>query len=975
MCNSHITVCQLVAVYCRSEQAHVKPPCSGPSAADLWRKIRDEDKRSPGEKMNIQTEYYLETLIIDASKGKGFWKISELVEDKAACSSQKHSKGLLNQLDRLINKELDRNEFKHVSLLLKCIQHFCLNGCHEGWSLIQQGLVSKMVLWFERTLEFLMICKDHSTTISALVEQFYDTALVICKCNTEDGVNQLLDTFLYNLGFIILENWPPFSIKLEALKTFNFILGQTSREEKKNLISSEKMCTLMQDLARKLFEVGDYEIQVAITEALCRLTSKKMRDNFAQKWFEDPFFADAFQKINDKDFETDCRKFLNSLNSKINESKRVHTFPCISVSTDVDELRKPQDDKLEQFWIDFNVCSQIVSFYIQNNEASLWDSVRIQKECLSGYSLEECNGQKLLCIHLKIPLSINNKAVKYIKMHFELEHNIQNAAVKTYGEDLQMEVSGEVLILPNDTSSTGTSDVKSVNDNQQKGIQSSNSMDGGSVSTLYSPSKETSSATKMHPKSPQHTDRSNKLKAGLTDLSDGVSSEEEISGSVAHDKARVLEISDDGKLSEDSGKNLIVTTSETKGKSPKQAVDIYQFPKSSESASDIEVSVVKDKVLIPVASSIRKNNPKRPGSLSCQKTDAKKDVDYKDFLSSGSEMSWILEHRRKSSAKCADYSRKKQKSKSRLKVLPLSSQSSDETEKLKKRGQHLKFTDLKKETGQERGVAESLSFSDVKLPGVSALLTPRDSLPHTAGTLRLSDLDQDTMDPLQEMSSPELVKIKKLPETSTTSKINVESNKDQIELIEGLYPSGIAENFKKKRKRPSCEREEEIYFKPRKLFTSAKASADLEDDVFKSDSHESDITEGSFISSFESFTEGLKKKMMTRYKNMEVRAQDVLKTSHLHVSKLMNQIQQSNFRKLNHFSTIVAQELSSLEAETQALKELEKETLDFWEAQTVKVNEFCTNQQQRIEAMDHTIAESLKSLKKKEESTTDVQKL
>ncbi|XP_075684544.1 synaptonemal complex protein 2-like [Rhinoderma darwinii] len=932
-----------------------------------------EEERSPGEKMTLQTEYYLETLITDAFKGKGFQKISELFEDKVVCLSQRHSKVLLNQLDRLINKELDRNEFKHVSLLMKCIQHFCKSECHEGWSLIQQGLVSKMVLWFERTLEFMKICKDSSTTISALVEDFYDTALVICKSDNEDGVAQLMDTFLFTLGFIIMEKWPPFRIRLEALKTFNCILDIISREEKKKLHSSEEMSTLMQGLARKLFEVGDYDLQVAITEALCRMTTKKIRDNFAQKWFEDSFFVQAFKEINDKDFETDCRKFLNALNFRLKETKRVHTFPCISVSTDMDELTKPQDDKLEDFWIDFNIGSECISFYIQNNAGCLWDSIRLQKESLSGYSLEECNEQMLLSIHLNIPLSINNKEVKYIKMNFGLEHDITNATIKTYGEELQTEGSNKSLIQANAASSTKSSAVKPVNTThkQWKRIKSTINTDGGFSGTLCSPTNQ-SLATKVQIKSPQQADRSNNLQGSLTDSREGLISGERMSASVVCDTPRLLEF-EEKKLSEVPGKDSYPCTTETKGHTPKQrfaeksAYEIFDFPKSSESVSDIEVSAVEENLLIPLASSSRKTDtPNRPRTRSCHDSGTKQAVDNKECLSSGSEISWILEHRRKSSAVSANYSRKRQKIKSKLKVLPLSSQSSDEEKKSKKGGKSLKFTGIKRETRKEKGVAESLSFSELKLPGVSALLTPRQSLPQASGTLHLSDLDQDTMDPLQDMSSPEINRFGKPLQIDTASKKDIESN-DQIDPIEGLYPSGKAEDLAKKRKRSSNEDEEEITLKPRKLFSSV--SAYLEDDVFKSDSHESDITECSFISSFESFSDGLKKKIMTRYKRMEVRAQDVLATSHLHVTNLMNQIQQSNFQKLDNFRTIVAKELSSLEAETQALKDLEKETLDFWEAQTVKINEFCTNQRQRIEAVDRTIKESLKPLKKEERIT------
>lgn len=50
----------------------------------------------------------------------------------------------------------------------------------------------------------------------------------------------------------------------------------------------------------------DYEMQVAISEALCRMTPKKLREDFAGKWFSFRSFASAFTSIRDKDFETVC---------------------------------------------------------------------------------------------------------------------------------------------------------------------------------------------------------------------------------------------------------------------------------------------------------------------------------------------------------------------------------------------------------------------------------------------------------------------------------------------------------------------------------------------------------------------------------------------------------------------------------------------------------------------------------------------
>ncbi|XP_023775500.1 synaptonemal complex protein 2-like [Cyanistes caeruleus] len=92
-----------------------------------------------------RAEDYVESLLTDAFKGKGFQKIHELIQEKEVEPPQKYSESLFNQLDKALRKELDKNEFENVSLLLKCIQLYLKSDFQEGKSLfIEQGLVAKM---------------------------------------------------------------------------------------------------------------------------------------------------------------------------------------------------------------------------------------------------------------------------------------------------------------------------------------------------------------------------------------------------------------------------------------------------------------------------------------------------------------------------------------------------------------------------------------------------------------------------------------------------------------------------------------------------------------------------------------------------------------------------------------------------------------------------------------------------------------
>ncbi|XP_072269421.1 synaptonemal complex protein 2-like isoform X2 [Pyxicephalus adspersus] len=933
--------------------------------------------------MSNQADYYLESLITEAFKGKGFQKICELFEDKFSCSLQRHGKSLLNVLDKLINKELDRNEFRHVAMLMKCVQYFCKNENQDDLSLIQQGLVSKMVLWFERTIEFLKIWDESSAFVPELVEEFYDTAVVICRSYTKDGVKQLLDSFLFHIGYIITERWPPFHIQLEAIKTFNHILDHITREDKKSLQSSEEMSSLLKIMAGKLFEIGDYDGQVAISEALCRMTPRKMRENLVVQWFEDPFFANAFLEINDKDFETDCRIFLNCLNSKSQDAVRVYTYPCVYVFADTEKLDRPQDSKLEHFWIDFNVGSNSISFYIQNPKGVLWDSVRLLKKSVAEYNLQEMGDQKQLDIYPKTPILINNNETKHIKIFFENEHDIETAVIKTYGEEIKMitrnqDDNNESAGQTNASTSVGIS-VESKPQPWQRGL---------STPPEVASSEVPECSSKVGPPSKVNTDSTEKDHAfvmseeTLKDITQVAEPSilEKTPVIICRD-VRVVLSPMEKKITDSVPKDVKSKYSETKGSSPKKqqgekSLSRFEYPDSSPSGTDIELVMENT----PESASKRRKSVRTPSKPYTRSSlsEQKKTVRYKNVVSSGSaaesEKSWILEHK-----KVAVYSHKKAKPKSKLKVLPLSSESSNE-DTTKQMGCS-SFT-MAKPTTKVKGRAESLSFSDVKLPGVSGLLTPGNTT-QQSGALTISDLDdQDTMDPLQEMSSPECVHL------ANTSRKEEEKSL-QRDFTRASMNKALAkedaEEPQKKRKRPNSE-EMEYTFKPRNLFGScnlkelkayfARSETHLkssETHLKASDAQQSsflaeDVAEGSFISSFESFTEQLQNKMMSAYKNMEIQAQQMLTTSHLHVSNLISQIQQCKIRKLHRFHDIVVRELSTLEADTQALKELEKETLEIWENQTLKVKQFCVNQSQRLEA----VLGELKSPITKNDQMTDV---
>ncbi|OWK58373.1 Synaptonemal complex protein 2-like [Lonchura striata] len=343
--------------------------------------------------MADRAEGYLESLLIDAFKGKGFQKIDELFKEA---------------------KELDKNEFKNVSLLLKCIQLYLKSDIGEGKSLlIEQGLV---------------ICRcGREARQTVVASTIFIWTPPISSCTFQIiflGKRELVTLFLPELGCLVTEPNLSCALHLEALKTLNTILEIIPREHRRLLPLCEEICLLAKDLAEAILEVGEgrylscaydypadydlqvglleavcrflsknlyifyYDLQVGLLEAVCRFLSKRWRDDFGHHLFEDKYLAEAFKEIKDQEFETDCRKFLNLLNGRLGDKKkRVYTFPCISAFAGGKEMKKPSEESLEEFWIDFNAGSQSVTFYVDCNKGKLWDSLRLSKENVKSYSV------------------------------------------------------------------------------------------------------------------------------------------------------------------------------------------------------------------------------------------------------------------------------------------------------------------------------------------------------------------------------------------------------------------------------------------------------------------------------------------------------------------------------------------------------------------------------------------------------------
>ncbi|XP_054621411.1 synaptonemal complex protein 2-like isoform X2 [Dunckerocampus dactyliophorus] len=169
----------------------------------------------------------------------------------------------------------------------------------------------------------------------------------------------------------------------------------------------------------------DYELQVSLSEALCRLTPRKERANRVNEWFSCCDIRKVFCDIQDADFE-DCRRFLNFINHRQGDQRRVHTFPCLRAFLESTELFRPKDEKLDEFWVDFNFGSQCVSFFIDVPQGFLWGSVHLQRDDVDDYKVQlqqdECTGaQAVLSVQLNGPIMHLNSKGQRVKLLFRTE--------------------------------------------------------------------------------------------------------------------------------------------------------------------------------------------------------------------------------------------------------------------------------------------------------------------------------------------------------------------------------------------------------------------------------------------------------------------------------------------------------------------------------------------------------------------------
>uniref|UniRef100_A0A8C0TBP8 Synaptonemal complex protein 2 n=1 Tax=Canis lupus familiaris TaxID=9615 RepID=A0A8C0TBP8_CANLF len=330
----------------------------------------------------------LEKCIDDALRKNDFEPLKTLLQiDICEDVKIKCSKQFLHKLDGLICRELNKKDIQIVSTILvsfgRCGKNITILGQAGLLTMIKQGLIQKISMGFKSKDIILRRGNSKDEAIINVIEDLFDLLMVKIMLINQSYKRQVVESFVPRICVLVTDSRVNICIQQETLKKMNAMLDKMPQDARKILSNQEMLILIM--------------------------TTEKQRQELACHWFSMDFIANAFKGIKDSEFETDCRVFLNL-------------------------LQIPSDEKLEEFWIDFNLGSQTLSFYIAgDNDDHHWEAVTVPEDKVQIYSIEVRESKKLLTIILKNIIKISKREGKELLLYFDASLEITNVTRKIFG--------------------------------------------------------------------------------------------------------------------------------------------------------------------------------------------------------------------------------------------------------------------------------------------------------------------------------------------------------------------------------------------------------------------------------------------------------------------------------------------------------------------------------------------------------------
>uniref|UniRef100_A0A4W5NHM3 Synaptonemal complex protein 2 Spt16M-like domain-containing protein n=2 Tax=Hucho hucho TaxID=62062 RepID=A0A4W5NHM3_9TELE len=546
----------------------------------------------------------------------------------------------------------------------------------------------------------------------------------------------------------------------------------------------------------------------------------------------------------------------------------------------------PEDEKLEHFWVDFNLGTSCISFFVNNPEGSLWESIHLMRADVFRFSVCDCDDQTILTVHMSNPITYCMTKGKIVQIIFDSKHDILDAAQRVF-ESKRL--------------------LQSVRSDDQPSIQ--------------------------HVMEPLHSDL-DMLAAMETSLSPTLAT------------AGSTEIPAVNQTTETS-----LATALSRERSETSPEDIFKLCGSS----DTEVARAKTK-LFSTQSLSGGSTHSTPTNKEKRKQKAGKSV--------------ILSQRAKH-----DYTRKKPKTKSKLKsehatsCLPSHPLIVSECSEMRWSSRHPAVARL------PLTLSTVLPLSSPSSADEASPVKHRTPACRSAGGTPSKNIAERLFDKLKEQETLEFPPPSNL--ISQDSGFPDMTGEDWDESVFHREEQGRSDHVPNQeagihRKRPwaSAERadsggaaeKESVPLerdpsdprqRPRALFPSEPLEEAAESmSRVLNEEVESEMEMGSgVIAAFQTFKSQLRAHFSSRYKKIEARSLQSLVDCQKNVTSLLGAVHDNRLVHLERFQATVVQELGRLENDCISLKEIERETVNFWQSESQSVRSFCDRQQQRLESL------------------------
>ena len=341
------------------------------------------------------------------------YHLEDFIANCIAIGKDVRMDAILKQIKLVLRKAL-KGPLKYEN----CLQFLSRVSSTNPEMLIGGEMPRLILKVFEKTISLKCNDQQESRRLSVIF-CVLETATAISDAS-EEGKLAVAD-FVPPCLELLAHKEEHLTARLEANRLLNIIIQSYPKKK----LGSVPFVKNFDDL---LANAGDLELQLCMTELICRVLPYESRQVHVQKWFPlNPESRDDFLSIRDMEFESDSRKFVNNLNEKQLESRSVYSVLCKEVYLGLQKVECPNDDGSDgKFWTDFNLGSKSITFFAINEKNDVWETVTLKEDSIVQTQISEKreSHEVVLLLQLNIPACtllsyLQQRDEKYVKFIYD----------------------------------------------------------------------------------------------------------------------------------------------------------------------------------------------------------------------------------------------------------------------------------------------------------------------------------------------------------------------------------------------------------------------------------------------------------------------------------------------------------------------------------------------------------------------------